>query len=572
LLPTSRPLAIIERSAEGTIVGRYLLDADLALFRLRVDTTLLTGEARLRYPDGRIFRTPASFARTMRIEMLDEATRTARDHRRDSAHAGFSILIRPEGTGESLARGDKKVLEALLDTIARSGNADARRRAYGFLRMWARDSSTARRVRAATVAAGDTESVLRELSDEWGTRGHQIDANDLALVLPVMSDPGAAFAFGLERDWLYVAARDDFLTHPPAITRDTTQWPCTPEACRMLAAQWTSDADSRLRDVGLVAHLALDPKQWSDTVMARSAAGDHFLDGAAALIRGVATLWAAGAKAPLPTPGAGWRAWSNWMDGRAPSSKSMGPGQVVRFENSHVVAIRFAAVRTGRDFAAEWRQSMQHASDDTARMVFGEMLVGLGESPDDPAIVARNLRSASPLLRGLASREVVGLFSHGATAADEATATDVQDRLLAVAVDGEQPWPVIDSTMNRGLAQTMPRKITEAVDHAYGPPYPAPGPLVVLGDSLATRVRSKWAQRGIRMVERAWDPSSNESAIELDLSGVRTAGPFARIRVTQTHLTARINGRGQSWAAGATLYLMRSGAGWVIVAAESWIT
>jgi hypothetical protein len=565
-------LATVQRSAEGTIVGWYLLDPDLALFRFRADTTSLTGEAWLRYPDGRHFRTPARFERTMRIDMLDHAKEAALAHQRDSVFAGFSIVTRPEGTDERLARGDTQVVDALLDTVARSDNPDARQRAWLALRRWAQDPSTCRRMWTAMLTAGDTATLLTEPPDGWSTRGHQIDANDLALALPVMADPGVAFAFGIDRDLLYADTRQELLQHPPAIVADTTLWPCTPEACRMLAAQWTAPGDQRLRDLALIAHLTLDPMRWSDTVLARSGRGDRFLDPASTLIRGVATPWSAGAQAPLPDAGSSWHTWSNWMDGRSPSYQSTGQGQLVRFGDTHAVAIRFAAARTGRDFGVEWRHGMLQATNDTARLVFGAMLTALGGTPDEPTVVAEYLRSASPLLRELGRRELVGLFAHGAPPADAATATDVQNQLLAIAIDGAAVWPCLDSTMSAYAAQAVPQGIQKAVDHAYGSPYPAPGPLVVYDDNLGEPTRSSVTQRGIRMVHRPWNPPSNESAVILDLSGEQMVGPFVRVEVTQTHLAARVNGRGQSWAAGATLYLVRTGAGWRIATYDSWIT
>jgi hypothetical protein len=54
----------------------------------------------------------------------------------------------------------------------------------------------------------------------------------------------------------------------------------------------------------------------------------------------------------------------------------------------------------------------------------------------------------------------------------------------------------------------------------------------------------------------------------------QSSGVFARETQERQHyhLTARVNGRGQSWAAGTTLYLMRRGSEWSIVSSSSWIT
>jgi hypothetical protein len=95
---------------------------------------------------------------------------------------------------------------------------------------------------------------------------------------------------------------------------------------------------------------------------------------------------------------------------------------------------------------------------------------------------------------------------------------------------------------------------------------------MVIGDSLAPSVRDRWGKRGIRFVESNARVPSNESAVELGVSAVHVVGPFLRVTVSQSHLTARVNGRGASWAGGGTIYLMRTSAGWVLVASSSWIT
>jgi hypothetical protein len=528
---------VIERSATGPMVGRYLYDPAQRLFRWRADTAHLSGHARLEYADGRTFTTPTTFDQLSRIEMVDSAARAAIQHRQDSIAAGFSILMRPEGNAQQLAND-------------------------------ARDPAIATRARAAMLSAGDTTTVLHALTEQW--QNGPTDTNDLAIELPVMADPGVAFAFGINRDWLYDNASRSLLRVPPAITPDSTRWVCTPAACRMLAAQWTMPVDQRLRDVALIARMTMEPAVWSDTVLSRWKAGDHFLDDAAMLVRGVATTWAAGSKDSIPGSDADWHAWSSWMDGHA-SGFSRLRQQLVRFEESHRTTIRFAQARTGRNFAGEWRRKMREALDDTTRVVFAEMLCGLGEMADDTAGILANLRSASPLRHQLGADEVIAAFSKPSSLASPALATELQDSVLAVAIDSAPPWPALDSSA-RFLKAAQPRMVVHNVDRAYGSPYPAPGPLILIGDSLTPAVRDRWSKRGIRIADATVRVPSNESAVELTVGAVHVASAFARIMVVQTHLTARINGRGESWAAGSTLYLLHTTAGWVVVSASSWIT
>jgi hypothetical protein len=107
---------------------------------------------------------------------------------------------------------------------------------------------------------------------------------------------------------------------------------------------------------------------------------------------------------------------------------------------------------------------------------------------------------------------------------------------------------------------------------AYARPAATPGPLVLRGDSLAPAVRARWERRNVRIVDSLWNLKSSESAIIVSISAVRRKGPFARVSIDQLHLTARVNGRGQSWASGTTLYLMQRGGKWFIVSTDTWIT
>jgi hypothetical protein len=79
---------------------------------------------------------------------------------------------------------------------------------------------------------------------------------------------------------------------------------CTRAACELLARQRTAAREPRLRAVGLVASLVLDPRSWADSVLALGAADPGSMEDALRLVRGVV----APSTAPLPGPAAGWRA------------------------------------------------------------------------------------------------------------------------------------------------------------------------------------------------------------------------------------------------------------------------
>src|SRR5215211_3544003 len=127
----------------------------------------------------------------------------------------------------------------------------------------------------------------------------------------------------------------------------------TRTACELLARQRTAAREPRLRAVGLIASLVLDPRPWADSVLARGAHPPFMVD-AVRLVRGVAVT-----KATLPGPAAGWRAWLEWMEGRNPTfSHPDVTGWRVMFDERHATAIRFHRALTGRDVAAEVRAKL----------------------------------------------------------------------------------------------------------------------------------------------------------------------------------------------------------------------
>ena len=134
--------------------------------------------------------------------------------------------------------------------------------------------------------------------------------------------------------------------------RDSTLVACTIAACRLLAAQRTTAREPRLRDVALVALMSLDPRGWSDTVLALDSARHPVLQRARLLASGrVGANAAASLKAPIPPPNSGAAAWIEWMSGVDPRyaavyAKLSGPAsrygeQRVAFGEEHATAIRF---------------------------------------------------------------------------------------------------------------------------------------------------------------------------------------------------------------------------------------
>lgn len=557
-------LAVVEHRGEGSVLGRHLYDPELRLFRVRHDTTMLVGEAVLRYADGRAFRTPARYERTRRTDLHDAASYATRQQALQAARGELSIVKRPEGLSERLAAGDTAARDSLLSLWARSRDPGQRRLVRGLLSPFAREGPASdARLRATALALGDTAGVVAELRGDWMRSGRSIDMAQLALMLPFMDDPGMAFAFGLDRDQFYEEARQGLLTHPPAVTADRARWPCTPDACRALAAQFSRARESRLSELALIAHVTLDPAHWSNVTLSYAAAsGSTSLRDAALLVRGVGATWPAASKAPLPPPDADWHAWSEWMNGVDPAYRNYGSSDPVRFEERHAVAIRFYQARAGRDVVAELRRKLGAATSDTARLVFGTMLLGLGEPPRAPAEIAAAFRSGSSAARALAVRELGGLLTRTGPSADSATVQELMGRMLDVALDTATPWPEL-TPPPAGRGGWGSYRLASAT---------APIPIVIRGDNLPRALRERWTTRGARIVDVAWHAPSDQSFLVITPSDVRQAGPFVRLGMDYAHLATRIGGRGTSYAGGWTIYLMQTDAGWVVVASSAWIT
>ena len=555
-------MVAVERTAQGFIVGRHLYDDQMQLFRIRHDTTSLAGEAVLRYPDGRKFRTPVRYERTRRIDLHNRTESAARRAALKAMRGDFSIVERPEGLVERLAVGDSTLRDSLVAVWSRSRDPEQRDSLHRLLTTWGRShAGFGDRLHALALESGDTARVVAELAKAWVYPGRPTDAAAYRLLLPFMVDPGKAFAFGVDRDPFYENAAQALLTRPPAVTADTLRWPCTPEVCRSLAAEWQGTREPRLRELGLVARLTLEPARWSDTVLARHASGSAFLRDAALLARGVGAAWPAAAKAEIPSSEAGWREWSRWMSGRDPRYSHYGPAEPVRFEASHTVAIRFYEARTGRDVVAELKAKSASAESDSARLIFGAMLLGLGEATvRDPADIASAFRSGSPASRHLAIRELRVLFRMAKQPADSATAVELYDRFLRVVMEGADLWSTLGGAASGG-GWAKPHRLATAGT-----------PIVIPGDSLPRALHAPWMRRGALVVDSKWRLPSSQSAIVITPTRATQVGAFVRIGIRYDNLSARVAGRGRSHSGSWTLYLMQTDAGWVIVTTDSWIT
>jgi hypothetical protein len=575
----------VTRTANGVIRGQYLYDPEQHLFRTRSDTTSLTGEAVLQYPNSylgvRTLRTSARYERYRQWDVYDQAGYTARQTAIRTAaqrDQGGMVMAPNTNVERRLADGDTVVRDSVLAQWRQSDDPEHREGLFRTLQTWAtrRDRMFYVRLDSLRIASGDTAYLQSWLARRAYSPGQPTTVPEMRSMLGFMEDPSLAFAFNQSRDWLYENLRQALTSSPPAVMPERA-WPCVPTACRLLADRWRSAREPRLRELGLVALVTLDPTGWSDTVLAHAAAGSRFLGPVVMLVRGVGATWPAAAQAPMPSPNASWQTWADWMNApnasyaaaRAAANTSLGlpaprPEARVRFEESHAAAIRFYQARTGRNVVAELRHGLETADSDSARLVFGTMLQGLGELRLSADELVAHFRSGEPGRVALAQRSLIEMFWRDGRAilADSATALAILDRLASQVLEGGAPWRSLDGRPTAG------RQGPEL--HAT----PGQKSIFLLADSLPAALRDKWKDRVHVVTSAEWrDRPLTDAGVLYTLSGVRRSGPFVVVGVTSQERMARRPGEApQLFAAGTTYYLMELNGEWVIVSTDMWVT
>ena len=562
-------LVAIDRIVTGTTRSRYLLDRDLGLFWQREDTTSLAGDAVLHYPDGRSFRTPVRYERTRQWTLYTLDAYNARQAQvRAELERTSSGTVRYPSTElqRRLSSGDAILRDSLLTVWERERDPNHREDVYRTLQLWARGAPAIRdQLEARRIATGDSAFLVERLFRRAYPAQPPIERDEAEQMIRVMSDPGVAFALGVSRDALYENLVQTFVTWPRALMPDSTRWRCVADACRLFEAQWREAREARLRDVGLAALVTRDPAGWADSAIARAATGSHVIVSAAELANGVGATWPAAAKVPLPAPNADWRAWRAWSNSPAPGYRPtpmFGMQPDMRVEASHVNAIRMYEVRTGRDVVAELRRDLAAATEDSARMVFGAILIGLGDRPTVDQVAAQFRSGSAPQIE-LAQRSLRGLFQGRAPLADSATQIAVLDRLLSVEVEGGVPWPsLMPPRKPVPLPPNMPR--APAVTPAR----------YVLADSVPRALREKWRDRVRFIGVDEWQRMSDrDAATLLTLSSVERVGPFLRVQTSTAGRSSRApNEMPWLFFGSSRYYLLADGDGWVIVSLEMSMT
>ena len=569
---------LVSRVATGTISGVHLYDPALHLSRERDDTTLLAGDAILRYPDGRTFHTPARFERTRHWALLDAhhyADRIAEIRYKYARGSGGMVFVPGNALEKRLADGEIKARDSLIMAWQRTTDPDQSAGLFQLLTMWvARDPSSAARLDSLRVSAGDT-AYLYQLLARRAFRRDPVDSEDVRAMLPFMEDPSLAWSYNLSRDWLYENLVQALTTWPRAaadVSPPRGSVACTVSACRLLAGQWSTAHEPRLRDVGLIALLSLDPARWADTVLRLAGPAHPLLLGAVPLVHGVGATWPASSHASLPSETNDWHEWLEWMDGRSPHDlRSLAEGTLpaafkrdtlanIRFEESHATAVRFFQARTGRDVVAEWRRAYDAARSDSARLVFGSMLEGIGALHLTASEVAEGFTSADAARITLARQALYG--STGWSRMDSLAAEPILQRLLAAIVDSVPLWP--NATENLGPT----RRGSLTILHARR------GQIFLDPEGLTPGLRVVWTSRVQFITKKAWGARDvREAGLFYTISPLQSWGRFVRVELNASERNARSADSAPAVnASGVTYLLMSLGGSWVIVATDAWVT
>jgi hypothetical protein len=559
---TLAALVIQERRVSGTVTGVRIQDATMLLPLSMEDTARLEGHAVLHYPDGRSFHTTARYERFRRRDLYNAAAYAARiatlRTEYEAHHSGGMIFYPDAGSVEERVRtGDTVARDSLLAVLRSTQDPMERSRAYGQLGSWWAERALPQTIDAA-LEAGDTAWLAGQYAQRLFDRQLPNDTTALRFMQPFMSDPALAFAFGLDRDPFYENLRDPLLYRPPAAARGAAVAGCAPAVCALLSSFADTAREPRLRDLGLLARLVTDPARWANEVRQR-ADSSVMLRLAAPLLDGAPIFVPGNAGPAVPAAGAPWSDWLEWTTsrGRIPDSISvvLNKPRIVHAEDAHRVAIRFTELLTGRNVQEELRTAFDTTTADSARLVFGALLLALGELQPEPEELARRLQQGSAADRDLARRELFPLM-HDPPPADSATIIELLDALLESRVNGTRPWPHLDRSPEQGGEGRQPRDTI---------------PLFIHAEDLPGSLRQRWEGRVRVFTDEPPDRRVAHSVV--DFGPVRQIGPFALVSITnETWDDRRPEQAAAGFADGTDYLLLRTDRGWVIVATSSWVT
>lgn len=552
--------AVVERMATGTLRGRFLYDPALGLFRTRHDTMAVAGEAVLRLPHGGVHRTPASYERRTRWTLRSPSEQRdweEEEGRRRRAHS-FSILVLPETLLQQRIRGgDMAVVDSLLRAWPDAGLQE-RQEIREVLRLAGPDVRA--RLDSLQAEEGGPGWQVQQWARDRVWAGPPLDSAGMALYLRYLRDPGLPFASGIDTDPLYENLSGGLVMYPPTLGAPPERTSCTPAACWLVAAERDA-AEPRLRQVALAASFIVNPEQWVDSLLARRDTAAHLLHPAVLLARGVGATWPAAEKRPIPEPGAGWREWQRWTGVDLDGSLRRGSLPPVRWQDSHLYAVRMIERLTGRDIGAELRAAEDTTRNRMGRLVLRTLALKLGALRPSLEEIAAGVLSSDSLDR---SEALTALHQRRSErqAADSAVHHQLANQLLAQAIGGDSLWiPSPDGPKIR------PLHVEEDPD--------ARTPLYVAAENLPAPLQARWeGRRDVSVISsEEWQRQDPRSAgMLLRVGQATTIGPFAWINLTRTVRTERSpNERPRGWASGMQFTLLRTDDGWRVIQVGEWV-
>ena len=558
--PSNEEPVRVTRRFQGSITGYVVFDRDRRLRMAGTDTTTWTGEGELTLQDGRSFTEPARYDRVRTWHLLDQsgfdAEQAARYDQRERVRSG--MLVFPTSTlQERVGTGDRALADSLMGVYAEAEDPQVRRDVEGLLNRWhignreARDSLQTELLRLRE-SLGDTAGTV---AHRLGDMPRPVDENYLESILPYLDDPGRAWSLGLFVAWPYRGLADQALASPENL-RATARAVCTAEACARLRLLATNAQEERLRDVGLVARFAEDPARWSDSILARAAAGSKVVEAAHARVIGSAAAPGRSDAVAMPDAEAGWGDWALWL------------GENRTFGESHRQALDYWQRRTGVDPLASLADGWPPEGD-SARLILGRILRGMDllppSSPDE--ILADLLSGAQPRIDE-AQRALSGLLHEpGGTPASPELAREIQSPLLqAVTLQSDSPWPMMDGIPTWG----------DRVIHSHGVSFhgvdSVPG--FVLSDDLDPAILAELPEGFAPISRSEWSARSpREGGLLIKIFPVETIGPFVFVRWDWTvHRQRDPDYAPSGYAGGGSLWLVEAEGAWRVVSSGAWIT
>ncbi len=563
-------------SVRGTIIGIRLVDVETRRAFLMRDTLALQGTIVSDDGLGGAFRSPLVIRSVRESSFHDAFWQAATPREAFDIVRYDSPRPQPLTLAHTLARRDS--LLARLDTARSLRTRDSIR--ASLLAPGAndapRDTTIWPRVRARSLAIGDTAAVI-ERAVKWGDVA--IAWPDYQVIRPSLADAAAAFRHGVDREILALGLIDMMLRKPPVLAEEGELPVCLPEACAAMRAD-ASSGEPGLQAVGLVASMVTHPRVWTDSVITYAATNPFLATHALRFAQGVASGansgGAAGARAPIPEPDASYDAWRHWLIGRDSSyaralradtarlriaQQMQSTPRPIQASPSAAVAIRFAQLRTGLDYAAALRRHRDTTSEDAARALFNAILIAMGDRRYTDDELTRILLGAMSPERDVAKAQLRG---PGGARVDNFPAAS--DSLAAV---------IGRHLVNMVFADSAPSRTdtdTPWSSWSGGQNAVAGVPRYVLMHAFPDAARARAAELGFAPVERDWQLRPGDDGYLIELGPVRQRGPFVQVAVTYTMLSSRGESRSGGYARGFTLTLVEGPDGWTVVEATAWVT